>query len=324
MPALPPVLARKSVAIPLAVAVVLGLGVGGFLGYGAYTRSKPVDYSRGGHDFAAAPPASSTPQPLTATTAAPSASASASAAPSRSSSATAAPIVVGPSTQAPTAVATAPRATAGPTKAVVAVPRVGVYKLAVSGSEKVKFGVVSFCNQALPKTSDLVVSKAAGESATSYDFDLRYFPGQTGQHDERHIYRYTPTSTFMDYEIATVTCQGVRQSSETSYGTPQLRAKLPLTVGQSWSNSGGGSERTEKGTWKVERQETLTIAGVKVPTWVITDTVALSGNETGDRTQTWWYSPTWAMPVKWIEQIHGSRSGASYSENVTVSVLSRP
>jgi hypothetical protein len=30
------------------------------------------------------------------------------------------------------------------------------------------------------------------------------------------------------------------------------------------------------------------------------------------------------MPVKWTEQITGKRSGADYSEHVTVSVRSRP
>ncbi|MCU1622928.1 MAG: hypothetical protein JWL79_1773, partial [Frankiales bacterium] len=189
---------------------------------------------------------------------------------------------------------------------------------------KVKFGVVSFCNQSLPTRTKLVVAPAKGEAKGSYDFDIPYFPGKSGQHDERHIYRYTADKVFLDYEIATVTCQGVRQSSETSYSPSQLRVKLPLAVGSSWSNKGGDADRTETSSSKVTGRQTLTVAGHATPTWVIETTTKISGSESGDRSQTWWYAPGWAMPVKWTETIHGQRSGASYSESVTVSVLSRP
>jgi hypothetical protein len=313
VPAVPRFLTRKVVVVPVAIVVV---AVGAFEGYAAYTRAKPVDYARGGDLFAAVPTA--TPRPVVGAsgTPAPTATSRASASP------TALPRV--DVTSFPTPVPTVtPVASTAPT-ALLAVPRIGTYQLAVSGSEKVKFGVVSFCNQTLPTRTHLVVSKAAGESATSYDFDIPYFPGNSGQHDERHIYRYTPTGTFLDYEIATVTCQGVRQSSSTSFAPPQLRARLPLTVGASWTNHGGDADRTESSSSKVARTETLTVGGQRVPTYVLDTTTSFTGSESGSRTQTWWYSPAWAMPVKWTEQINGQRSGASYSEDVTVTVLSRP
>src|SRR5207249_10489757 len=113
----------------------------------------------------------------------------------------------------------------------------------------------------LPSSSSLVVSRSAGESATSFNFDHRFFPGQPNTHDERHIYRYTRGGVFLDYEQATVTCAGVRQSTIISFQPPELKVRLPLKVGASWRGRGGNSSRTETYSTKVVRSELLTIAG---------------------------------------------------------------
>lgn len=311
MPAPLHVLTRKRFVLPVALVVA---AVAAFEGYAAYTRSKPVEYARGGSQFAP------TVEPTSATTA-PSSGPSATASPVPSSTAKAAAPAGPRSRAAPAAVrgTQAPAVVAG-----VVVPRAGTYQLAVSGSEKVDFGPVSFCSQALPRSTTLVVSKASGESPTSYDFDVRYFPSEAGKHDERHLYRYTAGEVLLDYEIATVTCQGVRQSSDTDYAPPQLRAKLPLKAGASWTSKGGDADRTETSSSTVTRAETLLVHGEQVPTYVIETSTTFTGSESGSRTQTWWYAPSWAMPVKWSEHIDGGRSGASYREDVTVTVTSRP
>lgn len=318
-------LRRKLVVVPLVAVLLVALVTAAFVGYGAYTRSKPVHYARGGQQFAALPSPTATVSmapsgaPSSTETAAPSTTAAPTTAPSTSGAPSVLPRTDGsPATEAPGATAPTVRG------AQVAVPRTGRYGLKVQGSEKVDFGPVSFCSQALPSSTDLVVSKAQGESPTSYDFDLPYFPGQTGKHDERHLYRYTDKAVFLDYEIATVTCQGVRQSSDTDYTPPQTRVQLPLAVGKSWKNVGGDSDRTETSTSKVTRTETLTVQGRSVTTWVIETSTTFTGSESGSRTQTWWYAPTWAMPLKWYEHIDGRRSGAAYSEDVTVSVVRAP
>jgi hypothetical protein len=232
--------------------------------------------------------------------------------------------IVRPSASADPVVTAAPGGPPVVSPAVLVLPKTGSYGLAVTGSEKVRFGPVSFCNQSLPASTKLVVSKAAGESPTSFDFDVPYVPGKPGQHDERHIYRYTPKGVFLDYEVATVTCQGVRQSSATSFAPPQLRAALPLKVGAHWSNHGGGSNRTEDATSRVTKTQTLVIAGERVLTYVIETSVSFTGSETGTRQQTWWYAPTWAMPVQWTEKQSGGRSGASYTGELTARITSHP
>jgi hypothetical protein len=203
-------------------------------------------------------------------------------------------------------------------------PRTGTYALAVQGSESVRFSTVSFCNQRLPDRTSLALSPAEGEAPGAYNADVRYFPDRAGQHDERHIYRYSTAGVALDYEHATVTCQGVRQSTEVSFDPAQLRVQLPLRVGAQWSLRGGDQARTETGTSTVDGTEVVQVGKERVPTYRITTHIAISGDESGGRDQVWWYAPSWAFPVKWSERINAKRSGASYTEDVTVTVLSRP
>jgi hypothetical protein len=206
----------------------------------------------------------------------------------------------------------------------VILPGTGVYRLAVQGSEDVKFGFVPGCRNTFPSTATLAVGKASGESPTSYDFDLRLYPTQPNRHDERHIYQYTSSGVWLDFEEATVTCSGVKQSSTISYSPAQLRARLPLAVGATWHSKGGDSARTEDANARVTGTQYVTVAGHRYLTYVITTTVRMTGSETGTRQQEWWYAPSLGVPLKWHEQLSGSRSGATYSEDLTCTVTELP
>ena len=108
---------RKLVLVPV---LVVAVGIAGFEGYGAYTRSKPVDYSRGGGDFAALPSATASPTAGTP---------SASAVPGRpAATPTRSPLAL-PRTEATAApqpvVTTAPSAAPAATAAPLVVPRTG-------------------------------------------------------------------------------------------------------------------------------------------------------------------------------------------------------
>jgi hypothetical protein len=196
--------------------------------------------------------------------------------------------------------------------------------LAVSGSEHVRFGPFSACTNTFPTRSELAVQPASGEPSGSYDFDLRFYPNSPNRHDERHIYRYTSAGAFLSFEQATVTCSGVKQSSSVSYRPAQQRAPQPLGVGTTWRDHGGDNARTETGSGKVVGTENLTVGGRTYRTYVIDTHLQMSGSETGTRDQRWWYSPDLGMPLKWHEVLSGKRSGASYSEDVTVTVVGTP
>lgn len=49
-----------------------------------------------------------------------------------------------------------------------------------------------------------------------------------------------------------------------------------------------------------------------------------TGTESGTRTQRWWYSPVHAMPLRWSDRTEGGRSGATYTSDLTVTVVSLP
>jgi hypothetical protein len=190
----------------------------------------------------------------------------------------------------------------------------------MSGHESVHFGPVSICNRDLPATAPLSVSKAQGETPTSYVFDLPI----SGDHTERHIYRFDGNELFLDFEGARVTCAGISQTSEVSFSPPELRVKGPLAVGAAWSGRAGDQDRTESYRANVVRSESLVVAGLTVITFVIETSIDLTGSESGHRFQRWWYAPSLGMPVRWYEEISAERSGATYSEQATFTVVSLP
>src|SRR3954453_8062503 len=319
--------------------LVVALAVGGFTAYGAWTRAHPTHYARGGDSFGVdslltspsaspsgqkakvdrkgkKPPAAVTAKKMVAVTTARSNGARSGGGTTAGGSSTSGGSTSGGSTSA--------GSTSSPTPSRPVQPAAGTYTLSVNGSAKVRFGPYSACHHTFPTTSARVISPASGEPSGSYDFDQRFFPNNAGKHDERHIYRYTDRGVFLSFEQATVTCAGVKQSTTVNYSPLQLRVPSTLRVGQSWSNSGGDSGRTERGTSKVTGTATLTVGGRSYRTFVIDTHLDLSGDEKGSRDQRWWWAPDLGVPLKWHEALSGSRSGATYSEDATLAVVRTP
>jgi hypothetical protein len=214
--------------------------------------------------------------------------------------------------------------TPSPTATALNPPTVGIYSLAVSGSETAKFGPISACHNEFPSRATLDIHHATGESPASYDFDMRMYPNSPNRHDERHIYKYGNNSMSLGYEQETVTCTGIKQSTSVSYSPAQIRVAGPLKVGSSWHNHGGGSSRVETGNSTVARKGLIKVEGNDYVVYEIVTKLAMTGSETGERDQSWWYSPDLGIPLKFTETLHGKRSGASYSESYSASVISLP
>jgi hypothetical protein len=314
-----PLRRRRSVIVAVVALLVVALPVGGFVAYGAWTRSGDIVYDRGGEVFGAdASPSPVLPAPtlpVPAPTAAPTGAAPPSAAPAPAKAPTVATTRV-PAKQHAVPGARRPAARTQPIA--------GTYPLRVDGKESVTFGPFSFCGRNLAEQSSLVIAPAQNEPAGSYNFDVRYFPGDAGKHDERHIYRYANGAVDLAFESATVTCSGVRQGSDISYSPLQRCIIAPLKVGATWSGTGGDADRTEKYTSTVTGLDTVTIAGHRVSVFVIDTRTDFTGSESGERTRRWWYAPSLAMPVKWTDTTSGGRSGAKYSNEITVTVAGLP
>ena len=311
--------------------LVFALLIGTFFAYGAYTRSRPTHYARGGDSFAVAPDSvSPSPSSVAGRKRARSAIAKSKAKATKQHADAAAGSSVaasgdGASTSQSAGQSSSGAHTTGSTgDAEPIYPATGTYQLQVDGQEHVKMGPFSACSNTFPSSSSLVVQPASGEPSGSYDFDHRFYPSKANRHDERHIYRYTGSGVVLSFEQATVTCGGVKQSSSVTFTPAQLRVRLPLHDGASWQTNGGDGARTEHGSFQVVGQENVTVGGHAYATWVIDAHVSMSGDESGTRDQRWWWSPDLAVPLKWHESLSGKRSGATYSEDVTVSVVGLP
>lgn len=200
-----------------------------------------------------------------------------------------------------------------------ALPMAGAYRVKVEGTEGVKLSAFGFCNRSFPSTTTLYVKDDydGRETPTSFEFDIAY----SSLHSERHIYRYTPGSVFLDFEFAQVSCAGKGRPTEVDFKPPQEKIRLPLRVGASWSGRGGDAQRTEAYTSKVLRTETLAINGRDVSTFVIETSVQMTGSEHGSRLQRWWYAPSLALPVRWHEEYDAAQGPASYQASVTVTFI---
>jgi hypothetical protein len=196
----------------------------------------------------------------------------------------------------------------------------GSYGVRVQGSERVKFGPLSFCERDFPDTSTLGVKPAEGEGPSAFDFDHTF----SSLHSERHIYRYSPGSIMLLFEGAQVSCGGIEQGSETSFSPPEEKVRLPVRAGASWSGSAGDAERTEAYSARVLRTERLSVSGRAFTVFVIETSIEMTGQESGRRFQRWWFAPELAMPLKWYEEIEAARMGATYSMEATFTITSLP
>jgi hypothetical protein len=326
----------------LSPVIVIALLAVTFFGYGYYTRHQKTTYSRGGA-FGVASQQDASQNHTTRHPAGHKSSRKQSTASKKhpakvkttktvtgsektgTASSTPKPAVSATPTTPATRNSPKPKHTKGaPVTTAVATPKVGQYTLAVHGAEEAKFGPIGACHNNFPSRATLAVHHASGESPTAYDFDMRLYPSKPNQHDERHIYDYSPSAVTLSFEEETVTCSGIKQSSTVNYTPTQTRVQLPLTVGKTWHNHGGGSSRTETGTSKVEKRSSITVQGKRYAVYEISTTLALTGSETGERDQTWWYSPALAMPLRFGETLHGNRSGAKYSEYYSATVVGLP
>lgn len=299
--------------------LVFALLMGTFFAYGAYTRSEPTHYARGGDSFAVVPDSGS-PSPTTAT-----AHKHQSNDKHKAERPPAAVLATAPATSGQSSAAgDVPSGTNTTVDSGPVYPATGTYQLQVDGQEHVKFGPFSACSNTFPARSSLVIQPASGEPSGSYDFDQRFYPSKSNRHDERHIYRYTKSGVVLSFEQATVTCGGVKQSSSVNFQPAQLRVPHQLDAGSSWRTNGGDGTRTERGSFQVVGQESVTVGGHSYLTWVIDANISMTGDESGTREQRWWWSPDLAIPLKWHESLSGKRSGATYSEDVTVSVVGLP
>ena len=206
---------------------------------------------------------------------------------------------VAPATAATTPVAPMPGA------AVTALPGVGTYKYAVTGTES----ATGFGSRAFPADATMSVHHADGLQPNELVADLTL----SSDHQEREILQYGDDAVGFSFEGGKVTFGSASQTSEATYDPVMAQVLLINGTerrGTSKAESADGSvNRVED--WTVTRSgtERLTIAGASVDTVVFRihrQTHPGSADQL-TRDRTYWYDPARHLWVKWSETMHGER-----------------
>jgi hypothetical protein len=225
---------------------------------------------------------------------------------------------------------TAPTSASAPASASPAaaspLPATGAYTYAVSGNESAP----GFGSRSFPPTMTMTAHKADGVAADELVLDLVF----SDQHEEREIVAWRPNAVAFTFEGGSVTFGSTTQTSEADYDPVMIQVPLPLTAGVSRAgasaakDSSGTTTRTEDWTAKVIGQETVVVAGVATPTWVVTlDRQSRPGsNDQVTRNRRYWYDPARKLWVKWSEDFVGSRKvlgfNFSYEAHYTATLQS--
>lgn len=194
-------------------------------------------------------------------------------------------------------------------------PKLGVYTYAGTGGEHVKLGAVPACSWDV-KDVTLTVS----QDPSGIVFDLTLSTGRV----EREIYSYRGNEITLDFSASTVTCFGIRTTTQDTYKPPAARYKLPFIVGQTWTTHAVTEDRTEDATGSVLRAETVTVPAGTFQTYVIEVKGTFTGSQTGTFDSLTWFAPAIHTWVKTVAKTDATRGGATFSSSYTLALKKAP
>jgi hypothetical protein len=189
----------------------------------------------------------------------------------------------------------------------------GTYTYALKGSESATgFGVRQY-----PSEMTITAHAAPGVAKDQAVLDLFF----SSQHQERDIVAYRGDSVAFTFEGGSITFGPATQTSEADYVPAMTQIPLPLRTGDMRTGTteakakNGTVSRVEDWTVRVGGQETLTIGGKPIPTWVVTmERKTRPGSaDQATRSRTYWYDPARRIWVKWTEKMHSERKAVGFT-----------
>ena len=178
-------------------------------------------------------------------------------------------------------------AVAGPRPGV---PRAGVYTYRQSGEETGGAGPLSV-NRDLPREARYVITPAP----EGYQEQLSL----SEQHIEGVRYRVTDGGTLATWRRTDVTFLGIGRDDRRGLRPPQLRLPRPLAVGRTWSGRYTAGDLPVAYRSEALRRERVEVGDEPVPAIVVRTVADTGGPHPGARTDTIWWSPRLALPVRW-------------------------
>ncbi len=182
------------------------------------------------------------------------------------------------------------RATPGGGSVRAGVPRPGVYRFRQSGSERGGVGPLKLSRD-LPRAALYVVTATPGGYREELDI--------SEEHVESAELRRRPKGTLEVARRTKVTFLGVGRDDRRALRPAPLRFPRALPVGAAWSARYVAGALPVSVRGRVLRSETLELEGARVPVRVIRRTTDTGGTHPGRRVDTYWWSPTHAMPLRW-------------------------
>ena len=169
-------------------------------------------------------------------------------------------------------------------------PQQGVYQLEVKGSETISRGPAKI-NRDLPETAPMIIR----HTKNGYETEFRYSSG----HTEWVRYRIGDdgaSATWGQSEISA----GVTTKRPRNWSPSPLRLPLSPKVGDTWEGDYKSGELGVRIESRVDREDTVTVAGEPVAVVVIESTQSVEGEYNGSRREQFYYSPDTGLLVRYV------------------------
>ena len=177
-----------------------------------------------------------------------------------------------------------------PGQAARGLPAPGVYEYSVAGSEQLSRGPVDI-DRALPPVAPMLVRHGDG----GYETDVRYSDG----HTELSRYDLRPQGSFVTFARTVVKTPVTTTTRDREWTPPLLRLPIVPEVGQTWGGPYTAGDLELQIENEVLRREAVDVGGRRVNAFVIESRQDITGEYTGQRTETFWYAPAQGLVVRY-------------------------
>jgi hypothetical protein len=177
-----------------------------------------------------------------------------------------------------------------PGEASPGLPAAGVYEYDVTGSEQLSRGPVDI-DRGLPAVAPMLVR----HQDSGYETDLRY----SDSHTELSRYDLRPQGAFVTFARTVVTTPVTTTTRDREWTPPLLRLPAAPKVGETWGGPYTAGDLELQIENEVVRREPVDVGGEPVNAFVIESRQDITGEYTGERTETFWYAPARGLVVRY-------------------------
>jgi hypothetical protein len=178
----------------------------------------------------------------------------------------------------------------GGAAAAPGIPAAGVYTYRQDGSERGGVGPAHISRD-LPDEARYVVTGADGGYRAELGMSQEHIEGVTirvGEAGSREVARRTK-----------VTFLGFGRDDRRALRPPPLWLPARLSAGRTWGGSYTAGELPVTYRNRVLRRDAVEVDGRRWAVWVVRSDSRTGGVHPGERTDTWWWSPRIALPLRW-------------------------